>query len=163
MLDDVFDRLLRAVAEACRSVYRERLIGIAVFGSVARGTMRPDSDVDLLVVADPLPQGRLVRMEEFDGVERLVEPALAEAEERGVSTRLAPIVRTIEELGRSGFLRFDIACDGKVLDDPDGRLAAYMAGVREGLERRGAERRSFRGLPYWVLDPDVRPGQVVEL
>ncbi len=163
VLKQIFSDAVRAATEACRGVYGGRLIGVVLYGSVARDAMRPDSDVDLLVVAEPLPQGRLDRMAEFADVERIVEPILESARRGAVTTRLAPIIRTLAELDRSGFLVFDIACDGVVLDDPDGRIEAYMAAVRERLERRGAQRRSFRGAPYWVLEPNVRPGEVVEL
>ncbi len=58
---------------------------------------------------------------------------------------------------------YDIACDGAVLSDTLGRIESLLAGVRYRLEKRGALQSSFRGMPYWVLDPDVRPGQVVEI
>ncbi len=40
---------------------RPRLINMAVFGSVGRGASLPDSDIDLLIVADPLQAGRVAR------------------------------------------------------------------------------------------------------
>ncbi|RLG61730.1 hypothetical protein DRN87_01790, partial [Candidatus Geothermarchaeota archaeon] len=36
--------------------FREKLISIILFGSLARGTVKEYSDIDLLVVADPIPQ-----------------------------------------------------------------------------------------------------------
>ena len=38
------------IAEICR---RYQIVEMAVFGSTARGDMRPDSDIDVLVVLDP--------------------------------------------------------------------------------------------------------------
>lgn len=163
MLREVFSNVLDAVADATRAVYGERLTGIVVYGSVARETMRRDSDIDLLVVAQPLPEGRLARMDEFEAVERLAAPALGTARTSGVTTRLAPIVRTEAELEQSGFLIFDIACDGVILDDPHGRIESHLANVQANLEHRGARRRSASGATYWVLDPNVRPGDVVNL
>jgi predicted nucleotidyltransferase len=90
VLVEAFAELIDATSQACRQVYGARLQGVVVFGSVARQRMRRDSDLDLLVVAQPLAQGRLARMDEFDAVEALVAPALATARGRGVSTRLSP-------------------------------------------------------------------------
>lgn len=163
MLRETFERIVGALVDACRAVYGDRLVGVVVYGSVGRGLMRPDSDVDVLVVAEPLPHGRGARMAEFERVEALVEPVLAEARRAGVTTWLSPIVRTLDELDRSVFIVFDIACDGRVVHDTDGRVAAYLAGVRERLAARGAQRRSASGRTYWVLQPGVRPGQVVTL
>lgn len=161
---EVFAEVVDATVDACRQVYGERLRGVVVFGSVARQQMRPDSDLDLLVVAEPLPNGRLPRMEEFDHVENLVAPALRQAGEYGVMTRLSPIVRTFAELDQGGFLIFDIACDGNVHFDSDGSLTRFLSEVRARLDRRGATRRhAASGARYWELDPNLRPGDVVVL
>jgi predicted nucleotidyltransferase len=49
------EALFVAIREATVVAYGERLISLAVFGSWARGTATPASDLDLLVVAEPLP------------------------------------------------------------------------------------------------------------
>jgi hypothetical protein len=61
-LHDTFEALLPAVRDACLGLYGGRLLAQAVFGSVAWGTQGPDSDIDLLLVADPLPHGRMARV-----------------------------------------------------------------------------------------------------
>lgn len=55
----IYDDLVDAARDACRRHYGSRLVSVAVFGSVGRGTPGPDSDIDLLVVVEQLPQGRL--------------------------------------------------------------------------------------------------------
>jgi predicted nucleotidyltransferase len=67
---DAFGRLTGSVLDACRTHYGARLVSLAVFGSVGRGTPRPDSDVDLLIVAADLPRGHTARVEEFFAIER---------------------------------------------------------------------------------------------
>jgi Nucleotidyltransferase domain len=54
------DRLLAEVKGT-----RGPLVALAVFGSVGRGTVREDSDVDFLLVARDLPRGRFARVDEF--------------------------------------------------------------------------------------------------
>lgn len=78
----------------------------------------------------------------------------------GVTTRLSPIVCTAAELGDLGFLKFDIACEGVVVLDRHGTVGVVLAAIHDELDRRGAQRAEFRGSKYWVLDPDVAPGQV---
>ena len=46
MLRESVQALLGAVCEACPAVYGGRLVSVAVFDSVARGTMRHDSEID---------------------------------------------------------------------------------------------------------------------
>jgi len=45
-------------------------VSLVVFGSVARRSARPDSDLDFLVIADRLPDGRMARVAESEPVER---------------------------------------------------------------------------------------------
>ncbi len=65
MLREAFESLIDALRAACLAHYGERLVSLAVFGSVARGTQRFDSDVDCLLVVRDLPPGRMRRVEEF--------------------------------------------------------------------------------------------------
>ena len=62
-----YDTILDGMLDAVRERYGERLAACAVYGSVGRGAMRGDFDVDSLVVAPALPPGRFVRSSRFDG------------------------------------------------------------------------------------------------
>src|SRR3989304_10213046 len=64
-----YEDLLRRLLGELQARYGARLVGCAVYGSVGRGTPREDSDVDLLIVARDLPDGRMRRVEEFEPVE----------------------------------------------------------------------------------------------
>ena len=46
-----YGALLADLVTACRCHYGDKLLAVAVYGSVGRGMPRPDSDVDLLIVA----------------------------------------------------------------------------------------------------------------
>jgi len=158
-----FDLLLQALPGACCRVYGDRLVALALFGSVARGTMRPDSDIDLLVVARELPCGRMARVREFDAVEAALGQTLAHAAHSGVNTALSPIFKTPEELSRGSFLFLDMTDQAKILYDPQGLLSAYLADLGERLARQGARRIAKGGAYYWKLKPDFRWGDRIEL
>jgi len=46
------NELLRRVKSILQETYGERLRGVILYGSEARGTAEPDSDIDLLVLLD---------------------------------------------------------------------------------------------------------------
>ncbi len=55
------DQMLDEFMEKCRNKFGNKLISIVLFGSYARGTCTEYSDVDLLVVAEGLPENRIAR------------------------------------------------------------------------------------------------------
>ena len=51
--------LLRQIKERLKAVHGDRLKGVVLYGSQARGEERPDSDIDVLVLLDgPVRFGR---------------------------------------------------------------------------------------------------------
>jgi predicted nucleotidyltransferase len=156
---DRFDRLLGRLLEELRAHYGDRLVTVAVFGSVGRGTPRDDSDVDVLVVARDLPPGRFKRVDEFLPVERAV--ARFETESGGRPRLLSPILKTPAEVQHGSPLFLDMVEDARILHDADGFFARYLEGLRVHLLALGARRVWLGEAWYWDLKPDLRPGEVV--
>jgi predicted nucleotidyltransferase len=163
MLHETFARMVDAAAAAIRAVYGERLRALALFGSVARGTMRPDSDIDLLLIVEPLAPDRRARLDEFERVDAKVAPALAEARRAGVQTVLAPVIKTPQEVRAGSFLHLDLPEQAQVLWDPDGMLKEYLDDLAARLKAMGARRIGAVASAYWDLKPDYRWGDRIEL
>jgi len=64
-------------------------VSLAIFGSVARRIPNPESDLDILVLADRLPDGRMARVKEFEPVEQALAALLMEAERMAPGRRAA--------------------------------------------------------------------------
>jgi len=159
----VFAELLAALQAACAAHYGNRLISLAVFGSVGRGAMRPDSDIDLLIVADPLPSGRLARVQDFAPVRKALEPKLMAARADGVQTRWAPLFKTPAETALHPSIILDMTEDARILYDRAGFLNCQLDGLRARLKELGA-RRVWQGeFWWWDLKPDYKPGEVFAL
>ena len=78
------DPLLVKCAEAIREAYLDRLAGIVLYGSVARGDDGPESDIDLLV----LIEGEFSLWEEIGRLVDLLYPMQLESD-RLISARPA--------------------------------------------------------------------------
>lgn len=162
-LHAAFESILQAVVDACRAVFAERLVALAVFGSVARGTPRPDSDVDLLIVVRDLPAGRLARVRQFEPVESRLAGLLQQLGREGIHTTLSPVLKTPEEVEAGSPLLLDVAFDARLLWDPHHFLRKRLERLQERLQALGARRVPCGGSWYWDLKPDFRPGDVIEL
>jgi predicted nucleotidyltransferase len=92
-LDDVRQRLTVEEPELRRRGVRH----LAVFGSVARGDDRPDSDIDLAVEIEPGRSFSLIRMEE---TRLFLEDALRRRVDLGEVDSLRPHVRSAFEHDR---------------------------------------------------------------
>lgn len=154
----VFAGLVHRLGQACRDIYGDRLVSLAVFGSVGRDRPRPDSDIDVLLVVGRLPQGHTARVREFDLVETQLESDLRDAAARGVTTRFSPVIRTPEELSAAGLPFIDMALEARVLFDRAGFLARYVKNLRESLKAGGAQRVSDGSAPHWRLRPVASKG-----
>ena len=147
-----FDRLVSDLGEAVKTYYGPRLTSLAVFGSVARGTPGPISDLDALIIADPLPRGRIGRVEEFEGVEASLTGRLEELKRAGVDARISPVFRTpTEVLQYGGPIFLDMTEHVIILHDRRDFLRDYLARLKTGLAAKGARRLSWRGVSYWDL------------
>jgi uncharacterized protein len=158
-----FDELLTTLVAACQRHYGERLVALAVFGSVGRGTPRPDSDVDLLIVAEDLPRGRVARVGDFAKIEADLGETLRRLRSEGVTTELSPVLKTPSEVAQGSPLFLDMVEDARLLVDRDAFLEQAFERLRTRLARLGA-RRIWRGNAwFWDLKPDYKPGEVFEL
>ena len=116
------------------------LIGIAVFGSWARGEPTDASDVDVLVVVDenvPITRTLYRRWDEepvrWEG--RPVDPHFA----RLPTGRRPPSA-----------LWAEVAIDGMVLIERELRLSAHLAAVRRVLAAGRLRRQTVHGQGYWT-------------
>ncbi len=149
--------------QALEHVYGEHLVSAALFGSVARRSARPDSDVDLFLVVDDLPRGRRARLVTFDPVEREITPARRALAAAGIVTEVMPILRTPEEIRSQSPLMLDLTEDAVLLLDRDATLTRSLDDLRQRLRRLGSRRILDAEGWYWDLKPDYRRGEIVEI
>ena len=147
------------ILEACMAVYADDLVVCALFGSYARGTATPESDIDVLVVARNLPRGRMNRVQQFGQVEeRSVgsRPDLINAE-------LSPVIKTCAEVERGSPLFWDMTDDVVLLYDENGYFGHYLSELKRRLNLLGARKIVNGNAWYWILKEDFVPGEVFEI
>lgn len=155
--------LARAYTEALRETLGEKLVAVALFGSVARGEATPTSDIDLLVVVEDLPPGRFQRYAWLEAADRAVEPQVQALWQQGIPVEISVILKTPEEAMRITPLYLDLTEDARILYEREPLLSTVLERLRQRLRALGAQRKRQGAIRYWDLKPDFRPGEIIEL
>ncbi|MEM1507562.1 MAG: nucleotidyltransferase domain-containing protein [Candidatus Bathyarchaeia archaeon] len=141
----------------------DKLVSVIVYGSVARGSTRKDSDIDILIVAETLPKSRMMRQKLFLLIEEPLEPLIDDLWDKGFHVDFSPIILSLEEASRIRPIYLDMVEDSIILYDRNGFFKNIMDRLRKRLEELGAKRVWVGDKWYWVLKPDIRFGEVVEI
>jgi uncharacterized protein len=134
-VSDCYTALMRTeLLDELRVHYRAalgaRLVGLATFGSRARGDARPDSDLDLLLIAEALPDDL------FERASAVRAPALR-TEDPDVSVRALTPTEYERDIAP---IDLDIGLDAIVMYDRDAYLADRLALVRQRIGQAGLVR-----------------------
>lgn len=144
-----------------------RLESIVLFGSLATGKARPESDIDLLVVARDLPEKYSERtsiIREAVSSSLMDELVMRAWRERGVYADLDILLMNVREADVTHPFYLDLARDCVIIYDRNGLMSRKIVEVREKLEKMGAKRfEEPDGSWYWVLSPEVEGSGSVEL
>lgn len=163
---DYYGAVLDALLELLLDRFGPDLVSLVLYGSVARGQARPESDVDLLILLENPPENYHRRIEMLLDL----ESQLARGEEYrricdlGVEPYFAYIVLSMEEAGENRYLYLDMVEDGVILHDRNDFFARKLKEMRKRLKELGSKRvRLDDGTWYWDLKPDLKPGEVFSL
>jgi hypothetical protein len=123
-------------------LYGDQLVGVAVFGSWARGEAASDSDLDLLVVLDEhLPITRRL----YDPWDQ--QPLFWEG------LRVEPVFSHLPETGTPvSAVWAETAVDGIVLYERGLTLSRVLMGIRRAIAAGLQVRKSAGGSVYWVAE-----------
>ncbi len=163
MLKERFKQIESILIRETIYLYGDRLTSVVLFGSVARQTHRHDSDVDVLIIAKDLPEGRIKRIREFEQVEERLEPFLKELSREGINTYISAVIKTPEEAISGSPLFLDMVDDAKILFDRDDFFKKVIEKLKVRLNELGAKRIWRGDAWYWDLKPDYKPGDIFKI
>lgn len=156
---DFIEKLLIELKEK----FGSNFLACALFGSVARGEGRPESDLDFLIVF----KNKSTELEKE--IIRLLVDADAWLEKqilfsKGIYAHPSVILRTEKELREDPLIMLDVADHGITLYDREKVLERLLSLLRSRLKELKSKKVLLPdGTWYWDLKPDWHRGEVVEL
>lgn len=159
---DVLARFLQLL----QAEYSDELVSLVLYGSVARGEADKQSDVDLIIVLENPPDEYYKRSERVIGVLKELEKdkEFQSLKKNDYAVYFKPIIFSRKEAEESRYLFLDVVEDGIILYDRGNFFKDRLRSLGKRLKDLGAKRIFLKdGSWYWVLKPDLRPGEVFSL
>lgn len=163
MLNQTLRYLAKQYATIAQEVLGNNLTSIVLFGSVARGEARANSDVDLLIICRELPAGAFRRRETLQPVRERLQVELERLWVQGNHTDFAEVIKSEAEAQRTHPVYLDMTEEAVILFDRGGFFAGILERLRKRLRELGARRLQLGRLRYWDLKPDFKPGEAITL
>jgi len=156
--------LIKKIFKEVKKFYGENLVSFVIFGSVAKETTSPYSDIDLLIVSKNLPDGRAKRVIEFiENIEKKVEKDVKKLRKKEIFTELSPIIKKPEEIKTGSFLFLDMIEDAIIYYDKNEFFRNYLNTLKEKLKRYGAKKIYKKGGYYWVIKENFNIKEGIEI
>jgi len=162
-----YERLLKHFLALVRKEYKDQIIAVVLYGSVARGEAEPTSDLDLILVIEDPPSRDEKRTKRFI---LKVEDRLKDGEEfrslvkSGFYPDLRPIILSRSEATMNRYIFLDLIDDAIILFDRNDFFKKRLETLKRRLKELGSEKVELKdGGWYWILKPDLKFGEVFEL
>jgi hypothetical protein len=160
-----YQELLDTFLSLIREKLSDNVLCVVLYGSVARGTARSDSDIDLLVVLNKASPIYYQRLEPFLEIIRQLRrmSCWEKLKDKNLTPYLSLLVLSKEEAERNRYLYLDMIEDAHVLIDPHGFFQSKLKEMQERIQELGARKVKHNEDWYWDLKPDLQPGEGVTL
>ena len=157
--------LANKIVEILRESYKERLTSVCLFGSSVRGTLRDGSDIDFLVVIKEVKRSYHKRIKEIIPLLDDIRATQEYHEVEKFKLNLEPcfLVFTADEIKDHPPILLDISQEGIILFDKENFLRKQLTQVRETLARLGSSKKITPHGHYWMLKPDIKPGEIINI
>jgi len=159
-------RLLLLFVKKILEKYDEKALSIIVYGSLARGRAKEDSDIDLLLIIDQLPSSYSKRIDELVSLEldQSIRDELEFLRKEGYSTGFSYIPLTPDEAQSFRLLFLDVLTDNIRLLDRGSFFENLSNDFLRRLTSLGAKKvRTSEDSWYWILKPDVKFGEMIQI
>ncbi|MGQ9468363.1 MAG: nucleotidyltransferase domain-containing protein [Nitrososphaerales archaeon] len=159
------ERYVKLLCDAFRLLSKSfNLSSLAVYGSVARGVARKESDIDILIVSNDFFGSLGLRIERLFRVEEMLRSELAWLRKKDIYTSLSFYPLREEEAKKNPLFFLDLTEEAIILYDRDHFLEMLLTDFKTKLLKLGAKRAFINKKNwYWDLKPDYKFGEEIPI
>ena len=160
---NTYKNFLKVFVKMLKDKAKDGLVSIALYGSVARGKARAESDIDLLILYDR----RKVDLDKVylkTIIKAKQTKEYKELWENKIYASVSPYIVTVEELKENPLILLDIIDEGIILYEKGKRFRELLNKFKQKIRQLGSRKVYLPdGTYYWELKPDWKPGEVIEI
>ncbi len=155
-------QILTKFSQLLQERFGANLISLVLFGSVARGTAKQESDIDLLIILKDAPDSYYNRLEPVVDIE--LELRKEAFETTGAEPIFSSIVLSKQEAMQNRNIFLDMLDASMILYDKGDFFKNRLKDMEKRLLQLGSKKVILEDKTwYWNLKPDSTPGEVIEL
>ena len=156
--------MIPILSNCVRDVFGNSLVSLALFGSVARGDYKIDSDIDIFITIEDMPKSRSERSH------LILNKWIPLYKERGerfyidvILPELHTVLRDKAQVLEGGFLYLDLVSEAKILVDRDGFFENHLNRFGEKMKEWGSQKYIEQDGYYWIVKPGLQNGEILDL
>jgi len=151
--ENAFNTIVDESVTLLQTTCHVKVLAAVVFGSTVRGSLKRETDVDVIYVFDELPAGRLVRYRLFSPFQDAQAERLGSLEKEGYRVSFSPIYKSRVEFERWSVLYLDMVDHHRIVHDPLGLVSTLLLRVKNWIDQVGAYKVKKGTTEHWVYGP----------
>jgi predicted nucleotidyltransferase len=159
----VYRKFLQVFLEKLEEGLKGDLLAMVLYGSVARGSAGPESDIDLLIL---YRKGK-IDVDEVYSISDIQAGKSLEYQrlyKKGIYGEISPLFMTLEEIKRNPLILLDIMEEGIILFEQGKCFTELLKKMRDETRKLGSRKVNLPdGSWYWELKPSWKPGELIEV
>lgn len=141
--------------------FGDKLISLVLFGSIARGTAKQESDIDLLIILKDAPDSYYKRLEPVIDIELKLRESLSEKVQAPL---FSSIILSEKEAMENRNIFLDMIDVSIILYDKNNFFKNRLKELKNRLLELGSKKVVLEDKTwYWNLKPDMAAGEAIEL
>jgi hypothetical protein len=158
MLSD-YKQILNKFKQKLLARFKDDLISLVLFGSVARGKARKESDIDVLIILKDAPDSYYDRLKPVIDIELEMRNDV-----EGMQPVFSSIILSQDEAKQNRNIFLDMIDDSIILYDTNDFFKNRLSELKNRLVQLGSKKVILDDSTwYWNLKPDIEAGEIIEL
>jgi hypothetical protein len=154
-----YEQILNKFKRKLLTRFKDDLISLVLFGSVARGTARKESDIDVLIILKDAPDSYYERLKPVVDIELEMRKDVV-----GIPHIFSSMIFSLDEAKQNRNIFLDMIEHSIILYDTDNFFKNRLSELKNRLDQLGSKKVILDDSTwYWNLKPDIVAGEIIEL